>query len=475
MSMSGKRRATARKSRRIAIALAGCLIFFAAAAVSQPPQQLAPVPPTEQQPEAGEKVHTGVTSGLDADARLQNLLADHQFLRIESQLDPLPPDQSQLYRGILANRNNDLKTSIELLEPLVDKVAAGGNVAHEKLLRKALAEDYLRAGDLAKAVKAYETLESRLQGHLSDDEQNEIELPLKLLPLAAANPAMTVEPYDPFLLQVSKNPLGLTDLPVYVDARPHSFMLDPTAPFNLISRSLAKEAGLKVSDQSATIHTLTGRSMQVHATVIPRFTIGGRITYHNMTAFVFEDADYIFPRSHFQVEGVLAYPALSAVGSLTITADDTIEMRPFKPADKNAKEDPPMLGARFFLDGDQMLVALGSAGEERMCVVDASSQETYLTSRYYDEHAADFAGQKMQLFTLPGHESSPPQPAFVAETIPFAFGPTAVDVHYIQVLTQPLGSAALDDVYGVLGLDFLDQLRAYTFDYRTMRFSVKAE
>ena len=122
-----------------------------------------------------------------------------------------------------------------------------------------------------------------------------------------------------------------------------------------------------------------------------------------------------------------------------------------------------------------MIVALGLAGEERMYVVDASSQQTFLTSRYYDEHSADFAGQKMQLFTLPGHESSPPQPAFVAETIPLAVGPLEVSVHYIQVLTQPLGSAALDDVYGVLGLDVLDQLRAYTFDYRSMRFGVKAE
>jgi hypothetical protein len=252
-------------------------------------------------------------------------------------------------------------------------------------------------------------------------------------------------------------------------------MLDPTAPFNLIARSLAKEAGLKVSDQSATILTLTGRPMQVHVTVIPRFTIGGRITFRNMTAFVFEDADYNFPKSHYRVEGVLGYPALSALGSLTITADDTIEVRPFKSQDKNAKDDPPLPGARFFLDGDRMILALGNAGQERMYVVDASSQQTFLTSRYYDEHSADFAGQKMQLFTLPGHESSPPQPAFVAETIPLAVGPTAVDVHYIQVLTQPLGSAALDDVYGVLGLDVLDQLRAYTFDYRAMRFSVKPE
>jgi hypothetical protein len=471
--MNGFREMDALNSRHIASALAGSILAFSVAPMF--PQQSAPPPQPQQQPGAGEQVHTGVSSGLDADARLQNLLADHQFLRVESQLDHLPSDQAQFYRGILANRNNDLKASIQLLEPLVDQVAASGNTAREKLLRKALAEDYLRSGDLAKASQAYQALDSRLHDHLSPDEQDEIELPLKLLPLAASNPPMTVEPYDPFLLQVTKNPLGLTELPVYVDARPHSWMLDPTAPFNLIARSLAKEAGLKFSDQSATIRTLTGHSMQVRATVIPRFTIGGRITFRNMTAFVFDDADYNFPKSHFQVEGVLGYPALSALGSLTITADATIEVRPFKSQDKNAKDDPPLTGARFFLDGDRMIVALGNAGEERMFVVDASSQQTFLTSRYYDEHSADFAGQKMQLFTLPGHESSPPQPAFVAETIPLIVGPTSVDVHYIQVLTQPLGSAALDDVYGVLGLDVLDQLRAYTFDYRSMRFSVKAE
>ena len=301
-SMSGFRKVAATKSRHIAIALAGCILAFAAAPFFRSKLPRLRKPSNHRARRAGSHRRQ---QRFDADARLQNLLTDHQFLRVESQLDQLPPDQAQFYRGILANRNNDLKTSIQLLEPLIDQVAASGNTAREKLLRKALAEDYLRAGDLAKAAKAYQTLESRLQDHLSPDEQDEIELPLKLLPLAASNPPMTVEPYNPFLLQVTKNPLGLTDLPVFVDARPHTLMLDPTAPFNLIARSLAKEAGLKVSDRSATIHALTGRPMQVHATVIPRFTIGGRITFRNMTAFVFEDADYTFPKSHYQVEGVL--------------------------------------------------------------------------------------------------------------------------------------------------------------------------
>ena len=421
--------------------------------------------------------------------RIQNLLADHQYFRVESQLDQLPPEDAQLYRGVLANRNNDLKASIQLLEPLIDKVAASGNTTHEKLLRKALAEDYLRSGDWAKAAKAYGTLEMRLESKMTPDELDEIELPVKLLPLASAGPVMTVEPCDPFSLQVSKNPLGLTDISVFVDARPHSWMLDPTAPFNLIARSLAKEAGLKVSEESATIHTLTGRPIVVHVAVIPRFTIGGQLTLRDMTVFVFEDADYYFKLNHYQVQGVLGYPALSALGRLTITADDTIQVRPVKqilPADK---DDLLTTGARFYLDGDQMIVALGRAGlsggtapasadkpgDERMYAVDAGGQQTYLTARYYDEHMADFAGQKMELFTLPGPAAATPQPAYLAETVPLTAGATTVQIHYIRVLTQPLGSAALDDVYGVLGIDALDQLRAYTFDYRTMRFSIRPD
>src|SRR3954467_10270474 len=75
-------------------------------------------PATHQQdPGAGAQVHTGTSSGLSGDARIQNLLADHQYFRVQSELDELPPQEAQFYRGILANRNNDPKESIKLLEP----------------------------------------------------------------------------------------------------------------------------------------------------------------------------------------------------------------------------------------------------------------------------------------------------------------------------------------------------------------------
>ena len=478
-SEGGKARATGLRLMLVGWALFG--LYAVARAQETPPQP-------DQQPNQGAQVHTGTSTGVTLDTRIRGLFADHQFFQVADELDQLPPEQAQLYRGILANRDNEPEKSIQLLKPLLDKVMASGDRADEKLVRKSLAEDYLRLGDYAEAAKAYEALETRMHDQLSADELYEIEMPLKMLPLAAPNPPMTVDPCDPFVMQVSKDPLGLIDVPVFVDAQPHSWMLDPTAPFNLIARSLAREVGLKVSDDAVTIHTLTGKPMQVHATVIPRFTIAGRLTLRNMTAFVYEDADYFFPRSRYQVQGVLGYAALQALGSVKITADATIEVHPGKEPDPAAvastkdaaglavgKSASDPVGAHFFLDGDQVIVALGSPGNERMFAVDAGGQQSYLTSRYYDEHAGDFAGAKSSQFSIPTDPSIPPQPAYVAETVPLEAGGTTAHVHYLQVLTQPLGSAASNDVYGVLGIDVLDQLRSYTFDYRTMRFSVGTE
>jgi hypothetical protein len=436
-----------------------------ACVVSVQAQQTVPVPQTDPNALPGQnaQVHTGHASGIDVNARFRSLLAEHEYFRIADEVDQLPPEQAQLYRGVLANRDNDPKKSIELLEPLIEKISASGDKEQEKLLRKTLAEDYAREGDLLKAAKAYEVFSGRFWGKLTDSEQDEMELPLRLLPLAVDNPVMTVEPCEPFSMQVSKNALGLTDVPVFVDAHPHRWMLDPTAPFNLISRSVAREVGLKISDQSATVHTLTGKPMTVHATLIPRITIGGRLTLRNLTAFVFEDKDY------FDAQGVLGFPAVSALGSLTITGYATIEVHPGKDIDADAKNAG---GARFFLDGDRVIVAVGSAGNERMFAVDAGGQQSYLTSRYYSEHSKSFGG-KPELFTVPGAEKLPPQPAYTAETLPLAVGGTRVDAHFLEVLTKPLGDAAIDDVYGVLGVDWLDQLGSYTFDYRTMRFRVR--
>jgi len=108
-------------------------------------------------------------------------------------------------------------------------------------------------------------------------------------------------------------------------------------------------------------------------------------------------------------------------------------------------------------------------------VVDASGQQTYLTSRYYDEHSENFTAQKMELFFDSGSAEQSAATGVCGGDDSIDDWAADVQAHYIQVITAPIGLAALDDVYGVLGLDFLDQLKSYTFDYRTMKFGVRTE
>ena len=438
--------------------------------------------PSQSAPQPGDaaQVRTGSQFGeLNLVNRLERLLADHQYPEMESLLSDsdepgangqskLTADQKQLFHGVLANRENKPKDSIRILEPLLEKLKTAQPTQEEKLLRKSLAEDYLRAGDWGKANQAYLEFEYRFGGSLTQDERDEIELPVKMLPLVRENPPMTVEVGEPFALPYDRDALGLTDVPVFVDGQSHDWMLDPTSAFNLVCLSTAKTIGLKLSEASVTIHSLTGRPMKVRATVIPRFTIG-TITYRNMTAFVFDDIDYYFPNSDYRVRGVLGYPAVSALGSITVTANSKIEVQP------GEKGERLTAGAPFYLDGDRIVTALGKAGDERMFVVDAAGQQTYFTSRYYAEHENEFAGKKMHLLSVPGSQQKPPAPAYVDETATLDVGKTPLTLHFVQVLTQPLGNAAIDDTYGTLGMDALDELKSYTFDYRTMRFGVKNE
>ena len=179
------------------------------------------------------------------------------------------------------------------------------------------------------------------------------------------------------------------------------------------------------------------------------------------------------------------------MGRITVS-DNTIQVDPAKEVNPPADQDRLTTGARFYLDGDEIIVALGRTqapgvdatsqaatgdsrdnpdeSDDRMFAIDAGGQQTYLTSRWFDEHAAEFNGKKMEPFSFPGMDSGP-KSAYIADDVPLAVGDKTVDLRYIRVLTQPLGSAARDDVYGVIGIDGLDQLKSYTFDYRTMRFS----
>ena len=175
-----------------------------------------------------------------------------------------------------------------------------------------------------------------------------------------------------------------------------------------------------------------------------------------MTAFVYEDEDYAFPRS------ATGSRACSAIRRWPLSAALLSLRRHHRgascPADRNSRKRRPADRRRAILSrwrpghrGARRVQALGDhtaphgfgAGSdspsgpnaERMYAIDAGGQQTYLTSRYFDEHAAEFNSMKVDLYAPPG-QASGSQPSYVAETVPLGVGNATVELHYIRVLTS---------------------------------------
>ena len=98
--------------------------------------------------------------------------------------------------------------------------------------------------------------------------------------------------------------------------------------------------------------------------VVPRFTIGGRLTLHNMTVFVFDDADYFFPAyADTRWKACSAIPRWRPWAAITVTDEDRSRCTPPKQIDPVERPicSPP--ARRFYLDGDQIIVALGRSAQ----------------------------------------------------------------------------------------------------------------
>jgi len=122
-----------------------------------------------------------------------------------------------------------------------------------------------------------------------------------------------------------------------------------------------------------------------------------------MTAFVFEDADYSFPKSHYQVEGELGYAAVSA-WEPDRYGDATMEVRPPSLCRRRKKRSADA-GARFFLVVTRRLWRWREGQERMLWSMQAGSRlSDFALLRRASEN---LLRQKMELFSIPGAQNNP--------------------------------------------------------------------
>ena len=416
---------------------------------------------TNALPPSGQLAATNAASA----GKLTMLLNKKQYLEFELALQDaheLTRADRDFFSGVLANRKNNTAESVRMLEPLgMAPESASGSAERGKELWLTLADDYVKAFQYGRAAEAYAHVLKTAGFSLSDQEKKDISGSFQMYDLMKDFPAQSVEAAGPFTIQTRRDVLGLIEGPVEAGGAAISAIFDTGADASVLAMSRARQLGLKISEKTTPVGGAAGGICQVHVTIIPRLQIGNAVL-RNVGAIVMEDQDLYCAPAHFQMEMIVGYPEIAALGCVTFYADGRIGASP--------SINRP--GAEMFMEGNKPLIAAGTGKGARLFNLDTGASVTVLYEPYYGENRDAFAGLKPVPYQVTGVGGAHEVPAFNGVEVPLAFGSTPVVLHNITVLTGPHNTDPEEYFYGNLGQDLLQPLRSWSLDFRSMHFEI---
>lgn len=399
---------------------------------------------------------------------LDLLVQKKEYPELERQLGAakLSPDERVYFEAILADRSNQLSQAI----PTLEKILPGLTTTHPHraaIALRALAGDYFKVGRYADSCDTYSDLLKHFAGEFTPAEKQTIQDNLRTFELLRGALPQTISGTRNFTVPVQRDPTGDIDVPVEVAGVKQWWIFDTGANVTALSMSTAKQLGLTISKGSASTQSgATGTEVPLRAAVIPQLTLGGVIV-HNVAALVMEDKALDVPTGEdqrYQIQGILGYPVLAALGSFTLTGDQMLVAPESQPSARSSRlyleELTPLLEAT--VDGQELLFGLdtGSSSGSFSATYLAKFPRQFASLTPKKSATAGAGGDVLYLVTY-----SLPQ-------IDLYLGTATAMLENVPVSTRDLGVDPLDYVYGNLGQSLLNQFHSYTIDFSRMRFSV---
>jgi predicted aspartyl protease len=440
------------------VAISGVLLAPPAPAQSTGAAGVAPVcsPPSNAraEPAAG------------APARPDWLVREQRFPELaewvaeqRSHLTATPADLA-VFRGVLANRQNQNAASIALLVPVVGRLDPVADSAHFRLVLTTLADDYTKTYRYRDAVGALTRLERQSPASMSADDLRDLQNGAAVRDLLRDAPRQRAVVSRPFAVGLRRDTIGLREVPVRVGPDSSWWIFDTGANFSTITESTARRLGLHVSSGVATVKGTTGAASRLRVAVIPELRLGSARVL-NAVVLVLADSALNIPAVHFQISAILGYPVLEALGQLAVTPD-SVRVTP-------DLEGVPSDSSNLFLDELNPLVAMTVDGASRLYHFDSGADVTVLGVHFCRAYPKLVAGLSRRPLGIGGAGGNSAYSAYVIGHLPVTVGGTTTTLDSVSVMSDST-TMAFEPSFGNLGQDLASSRGGYAIDFRAMTF-----
>ncbi|MDR3747433.1 MAG: aspartyl protease family protein [Acidobacteriota bacterium] len=181
----------------------------------------------------------------------------------------------------------------------------------------------------------------------------------------------------------------------------------------------------------------------------------GNATVRNVVLLVLDDSNQNVPtgeKTHYQVDAILGYPVLQALGSITFTSDGHFLGGPNSPSGQN--------GAKLYMHELTPLLECEVETRKVLFSFDTGANSSVLSAHYYRSFPDQFKGLKKKTHRMGGAGGLKETQSYFLPQVQLGVGTTVVALCDIPVL-PPIGTDP-DKLYGNLGRDLVDGYRSFT-------------
>jgi predicted aspartyl protease len=269
----------------------------------------------------------------------------------------------------------------------------------------------------------------------------------------------------PFVVDENRTVAGFVEVAVQGPNFSDHWILDTGANLSAVTRTVADQLGLKLSNASSTTQGSNGIFVRVHTAIVPEIQLGGA-TIRNMAVLVFEDRDLAFPQIPYEIHGSLGFPVLESLGRITFHVNGKLGAQEPTRAEEVG-------GSNLYLEGFTILIQANVADEDHLMTLDTGATGTFMSEQYYQQHKQDLNAGDLRELELVGVGGSTVIPAYLQRNVRFGMGGACVLLDNLIVLTEPTGLP--DEFWGNVGQSTVGLFGSYTLDFRTMTLSAEGQ
>jgi predicted aspartyl protease len=407
----------------------------------------------------------GKAHSKHAAPKLDRLVSGKRYPELEHQLASaqLTVTERSYFEGIFADRCNHVSKAISILKRIMPSLRKTDPGRAATALRT-LASDYFKVGRYADASAVYSDLLQHFAAQLTRAEKSDIDDSRQTLDLLRNASPQTVSGASHFTLPLRRDPLGDLEVPLRIGNTEQWWIFDTGANASTVTLSTAKRLGLTISQDRGKTHGGAEAEVRFSTTVIPQVTFGDAII-SNVVALVTDDKDLdidLGSDGHYQIQGILGYPVLAALGSFTVTGDELVVSSHSQPSPRSTK---------LYVDDLTPLVTASVNGRDLLFALDTGNASAQFTVKYLREFPRQFAKLKTAEKNFAGAGGGRDMTVYHLAKVELGLGTATARLQNVPVHARELGTP-LDQVFGNLGQGLLSQFRSYTIDFSDMRLTV---